>query len=215
MLTKRLQKIVSMVPRCHIVADVGCDHGYIGISLLTDDVADVVVFVDISHPSLVKAQQNCPYDKLDRAMFYRRDGLGDIKCNCAVIAGMGGLETISILNGAHKLPQYLVLQPMRNQEDVRKYLCQNYNIISDEKFFDGKFYDLIFAEKSDSPTTLNKMQLTFGKTNLTNPTQDFVDFLHNEQTKIQNILHGCPSAPLHEYLQMVEEALCLIQEVQQ
>ncbi|MBQ2804539.1 MAG: tRNA (adenine(22)-N(1))-methyltransferase TrmK, partial [Clostridia bacterium] len=60
MLTKRLEKIVQAIPQCTSLADVGCDHGYIGLSALTLGKADNVVFVDISQPSLHKAKQNCP-----------------------------------------------------------------------------------------------------------------------------------------------------------
>ena len=35
MLTKRLQKLVSVLPQCEVLADVGCDHGYVGIEALT------------------------------------------------------------------------------------------------------------------------------------------------------------------------------------
>ena len=187
MLTKRLAKRVSVLPTCDTLCDVGCDHGYVGIEALVRGIAKQVVFVDVSAPSLDKARQNCPEEYLTFAKFVCSDGLGDIACDAAIIAGMGGLEIMSILSNAKSLPDQLVLQPMRNQKDVRAYLTQRYEIVTDEKFHDYKFYDLIVARKSVKPSKLTEMELEFGKTNLLTPSQDFIDYLCVELTKTKNI----------------------------
>ena len=187
MLTKRLEKLVSLVPTCDTLADVGCDHGYVGIEALARGIAKKVIFVDVSAKSLDKARQNCPDEYLPRAKFVCCDGLGDIQADTAIIAGMGGLEIMSILQNAKHLPQRLVLQPMRNQRDVRNYLTQNYEIATDEKFHDVKFYDVIVAQKCNSPTPMTEAELEFGKTNLEHPSQDFLDYLRAEINKLKNI----------------------------
>ena len=48
MLTKRLEKLVSVIPCSDTLADVGCDHGYVGIEALKRGLANRVVFVDVS-----------------------------------------------------------------------------------------------------------------------------------------------------------------------
>ena len=207
MLTKRLTKITSVLPPCEVLADVGCDHGYVGIEALERGIAKRVVFVDVSAPSLDKARQNCPEQYLPFVKFVCCDGLGDIVCDAAIIAGMGGLEIMSILDNAKVLPDKLVLQPMRNQRDVRKYLTHNYEIITDEKFHDYKFYDLIVAEKRDTPTNLTEMELEFGKTNLTNPSQDFADYLESELTKLKNIPIFSSDAALQARAKLLRQLL--------
>lgn len=188
---KRFSKIIAAVPKCQTLADVGCDHGYVGIAALEKGLANFVVFSDISAESLRKAKVNCPTDFRDNAKFVCQDGLGDEVVDCAVIAGMGGLETISVLTKAKHLPQTLVLQPMRNQTDVRKYLQTDYKIIFDQKFCDEKYYDLIVAEKCAGGSALSDDEIQFGLTNLTEPTTDFVDFLDAEIAKYQQILTRC------------------------
>ena len=207
MLTKRLNKLVSVLPSCDVLADVGCDHGYVGIEALTRGIAKKVIFVDVSAPSLDKARQNCPDEYLRSASFVCRDGLGDIEADCAIIAGMGGLETMSILDGTKHLPDKLVLQPMRNQKDLRQYLIQRYEIITDEKFHDYKFYDVIVAKKSANPTKLTELELEFGKTNLTSPTQDFVDYLNAELNKLKNIPIFCENANMQTQARLLENLL--------
>ena len=207
MLTKRLEKLVSVLPSCDTLADVGCDHGYVGIEALARGIAQNVIFVDVSAPSLEKARQNCDVACLPRATFICRDGLGDIKADCALIAGMGGLEIISILSNAKFSPNQLVLQPMRNQRDVRVYLTQNYEIVTDVKFHDYKFYDVIVAKRCDKPTKLTEMELEFGKTNLISPSQDFIDYLETELTKIKNIPIFQDDATLQAKATLLEQML--------
>lgn len=194
MLTKRLAEIVAALPQCARLADVGCDHGYVGLEALKRNVAERVIFVDISAASLQKARQNCAEHLISRAEFVCRNGLGDICADCAVIAGMGGLEIIAVLGNAEFLPQTVVLQPMRNQRDVRVWLSSAYEIVSDRTFFDGKFYDLIVAERNAKGCKLTEQQINFGKSNLENATPDFVAFLQKEQGKYKQILQQCNDA---------------------
>ena len=208
----RLTKIVSLIPNCDTLADVGCDHGYVGIEALTTGRAKRVIFVDISTPSLDKARLNCPREHRQQAQFVCQDGLGQLAVDVAVIAGMGGLETISILQESTSLPQNLVLQPMRNQRDVRKYLQSNYRIVVDVKFFDGKFYDLIYAVRCNTPDKLTELELEFGKTNFVNPTQDFQKFLATEQSKLTTILQGCNDGEVEMKLHLVNKAIAAVQE---
>lgn len=55
---KRLSAIISLIPQCDSLADVGCDHGYIGAEALASGIAKVVQFCDISEASLNKARKS-------------------------------------------------------------------------------------------------------------------------------------------------------------
>ena len=208
----RLNKLVSLIPGCDLLADVGCDHGYVGIEALRLGIARQVAFADISRPSLLKAKRNCPQQFKDVVSFHCQDGIGALQADCAVIAGMGGLEIISILQKAKHLPNTLILQPMRNQRDVRMYLAKSYEIVTDIKFYDGKFYDVIVAEKCDNPTKLTELELEFGKTNVADPSQDFVNFLQLELSKLDKILQGTSDIEVTARRDMVEQALNLVLE---
>lgn len=213
MLTKRLQKIVSAIPECQTLADVGCDHGYVGIAALKSGRAQHVVFTDISAPSLSKAKINLPSELSDRASFVCRNGLGNIVADCAVIAGMGGLEIMSVLVGADTLPEFLVLQPMKNQYELRRFLLAEYNIVADELFFDGKFYDLIAAKRRcGERQQLTETELRFGKDNLRCPSQDFRLFIRREQEKYNTILQQCSDADVVARLERIDAVAAVIQE---
>lgn len=213
MLSYRLNRIIAAVPQCNSLADVGCDHGFVGIQALTRGIAKQVVFADVSAESLAKARQNIPQELMPCASFICQDGLGSLQCDCAVIAGMGGREIIFVLRNAEFLPQYLVLQPMKNQPDLRKYLAEEYHVATDEKFFDGKYYDLILAIKGKGEA-LTDLQLLFGKTNLQRPSEDFRRFLAEEENKYTQILQRCNSSDVANKLHYVRRASLIIQEVQ-
>jgi tRNA A22 N-methylase len=207
-LTYRQQKIVEIVPKVATAMDVGCDHGLVGASLLESGVAEKVIFSDISRPSLDKAKRLILDLGLGNAEFICQDGLRDAQCDCAIIAGMGGKEMVKILSDAVALPQFLVLQPMKNVVEVREYLCSQYYIERDYVFRDKKFYNLILARRgSDS---LDELQLELGKTNMSEPSADFAAYVHLEIIKCITILSRGGGAGVSERLTLLERAAAVI-----
>lgn len=188
MLTKRLEYLINALPECNVLADVGCDHGYVGIEALKRGKAKQTVFIDISPACLQKARSGCPAAFSDVAKFVCQDGLRQIDCDTAVICGMGGLEIMSILNNAKRLPATVVLQPMRNIVDVRKYVAERYTITLDATVCDGKFYSVIVGQNVGTPTRkMSELETYFGITNVANPTDDYIGFLLLEQSKLKQI----------------------------
>ena len=57
-ISKRLLCCASKVPQGARVADIGCDHGYLGIWLLTEGAASFVAACDLWEKPLEKAKQN-------------------------------------------------------------------------------------------------------------------------------------------------------------
>ncbi|MDD4832620.1 MAG: class I SAM-dependent methyltransferase [Clostridia bacterium] len=188
MLTLRQKNIVELLPKCDILADVGCDHGKIGYAALVTSIAKKVYFIDISRDSLLKAEKLCA-SKNFNAEFICQDGLGKIQADCAVIAGMGGQEIIEIIKNAEYLPQILVLQPMKNSDILREYVQKQYKIEKDYLFFDKKYYFLM--KLSLGKDSLSKMEIKYGKTNIARPTADFQKFLRKELALCEKILSVC------------------------
>ena len=97
-----------------------------------------------------------------------------------LIGGMGGEEIIGILKDGF-FPERLVLQPMKNSSKLREYLLGNgYAITRDYMFSDGKFYDVICAQRGGVARKYDERTLLFGYDNLYSPTQDFIMFLRAE-----------------------------------
>lgn len=149
-MTERLIKLSSLVKPCKVFADVGCDHGYISEFVLENNLAEFVVATDISAPSLEKCKNRLArFEKKYAA--YVADGLKGVKekPEQVLIAGMGGKEILSILSD-YPFADRVILQPMKNAAEVRKYLLENdFFIERDFTFFSlSKKYDVIVGLKN-------------------------------------------------------------------
>ena len=128
------------------VADVGCDHGYLGIHLLKNNIASHVIASDINEGPLNAAIFNSEkYGVRDRMQFFLSDGVKSIPrdFDAMVCAGMGGDTMISILEAAPWLKEgnyRLILQCQSKRPELRKYLGENGWFIREEAVLrDGKF----------------------------------------------------------------------------
>ena len=184
----RLEVLLSLIPNCNVLADVGCDHGYLSKYALDKNLCERVIISDISAKSLEKATNLLkPYG--DKVKSYVGDGLKayEGQANFAVIAGMGGEEICLILKGVKILPSGLLLAPQKNNDKVRRLLIElGYKITRDITIFDGKFYDIIKAEKGlDSYT---EKEYLFGRDNLNERPIDFIEKLKKEEKLLSQVV---------------------------
>ena len=191
-MTDRLNKIFNAIPKTKTFADVGCDHGYIAKEMLDSGKCEVAIISDVSAKCLKKAETLLnDYVLENKAIPIVSDGFKQLpKVDTALIAGMGGMEIISILEGAKSLPETLILQPMNNCQEVRTLLLhKGYKFILDEMFYSlGKFYDLIVAQKGQDNLTL--LELEFGRDNLKNKGKDFLRFIEKQIKTLQSVLEN-------------------------
>ena len=153
-ISERLRAVAGMVsPGCRL-ADVGTDHAYIPIYLIQNGTVPRAIAMDINQGPLLRATENVRrYGLADRIEARLSDGLEKLQAGEAdtvLIAGMGGLLTIRILeNGKEVLAgcRELVLQPQSDIRSVRTYLEENGWQIDweDLVFEDGKYYPMMRA----------------------------------------------------------------------
>ena len=145
-LSPRLQTCCSFVHTGDRVADIGCDHGYLGIYLLKNSIAQTVIASDINKGPLDSAVRNSEkFGVRDKMTFYLSDGVRNIprEFDTLVCAGMGGDTMVSILEAAPwlKNEQYrLILQCQSKNGALRRYLSENgWKILQEQIVKDGKF----------------------------------------------------------------------------
>jgi len=145
-LSPRLQACAGFVAPGDRVADIGCDHGYLSIYLLTNGKARSVIASDINEGPLKSALRNAEkFGVRDRIAFYLSDGVRNIPrdFDTLVCAGMGGDTMVHILESAPWLrnSQYrLVLQCQSKTPMLRQYLSEHGWRITEECVLrDGKF----------------------------------------------------------------------------
>lgn len=145
-LSDRLLACAGFVAPGDRVADIGCDHGYLGIHLLTKGIASHIIASDVNEGPLQSAMRNArKFGVADKMKFYLSDGVRNIPrdFDCMVCAGMGADTMMSILDAAPwlKKDQYrLILQCQSKRPELRQWLYDaGYRINRETLAKDGKF----------------------------------------------------------------------------
>ena len=127
----RLECCAGLVPQGARAADIGADHGYLGISLLLNGRAEFVHASELREQPLRRAMENAlRFGVADRMRFSRADGLDAIdpdEVDTIVCAGMGGDLIAQILDRCRWVrdPRYtLILQPQSSGNDLRRKLAR-------------------------------------------------------------------------------------------
>jgi len=161
----RLETVCSLIEKCGVFADVGCDHGLVTKFALDNKLADRIYATDVSESSLFKAKRLI--GEGNGVIFCHGDGikpilsLGD-RVDTAVICGMGAKTIMGILAEDDEIPT-LILGAQKNAPELRDFLIgRGYRLEFDSMVFDrGKFYDIIKAKKGEEAIT--EIQRRFGK----------------------------------------------------
>lgn len=161
-LRPRLAAAAAMVPEgCRAVADIGCDHGRLGVALLQQGRCERVIAADIGEAPLKRARALYARCGLtERAEIRMGDGLSVLRpgeADAVCICGMGGALMARILAAASPPlmgAKVCILQPMRGVEDIRRWLYENrYRIVTDRVIKDaGRYYQVFSAVPGERDT---------------------------------------------------------------
>ena len=179
-ISDRLLACAAFVAPGDRVADIGCDHGYLSIHLLTTGIAQSCIAADIHEQPLLSAVRNAEkYGVREKIEFYLSDGVRSIPrdFSCMVCAGMGADTMISILEAAPWLQnsQYrLILQCQSKTPMLRRYLSQHgWRITEESVLRDGKFlYTVMEVHYEPDYPRLTESECYFPPALLENPSKD-------------------------------------------
>ena len=131
-LSRRMQRLASLVTEGNRLADVGTDHGYVPIALVRERKIPSAVAMDVNKGPLARAEEHIREAGLSTYIRLRRsDGLQELQAGEAdtiLIAGMGGMLMVRILEeGGHCLDmaEELILQPQSDIYMVRRWLSEH------------------------------------------------------------------------------------------
>ncbi len=167
-LTPRTEGIVSLVPKCRTVADIGCDHGYVSIALLQRGIAERAFACDIKEGPLEHAKVNISKaglsDRIETLLAPGLSGLSDEEADVIIIAGMGTRTITEIIGNSPdkaKKAEYLILQPQSEIPELRQFLSDNgFSILKNKMMREGdKFY---FAMLVSSSVTVEEYSRNLG-----------------------------------------------------
>ena len=179
-ISDRLLACAGFVKRGGRVADIGCDHGYLSIHLLTNGIASSCIASDVNEGPLQSAQRNArKFGVANKVEFCLSDGVRSIPhdFDCMVCAGMGADTMVHILEDAPWLkdPRYtLILQCQSKIPILRCYLSENGWQISEEAVLrDGRFlYTIMNVCYCPEAAALSIGQCYFSPALLKKPSSD-------------------------------------------
>lgn len=225
-LSLRLEAVKNMVNPCKVAADIGCDHGYVSMALISEGKAKHVIACDVNKGPLEAASLNISSNHMEGFIETRlADGLHKLAkedaVNAIIIAGMGGRlmerilsEGIEIVKNADQL----VLQPQSELYLVRRWLRLNGFVINDEKALidDGKHYFIISAVKGETELISDHIQNIYDEFSklLINRNdvilRSYLKMLLENNTGYLEKIEGEKRAGLESRNQLIEEVLSLM-----
>ncbi len=205
-LSDRLMHLAQMVQAGDVLADVGCDHGYLSMFLVKEKRMKRAIAMDINTGPLLRAREHIAEEKLGDYIETRlSDGFDKIapgEIDAALIAGMGGNLMIDILSRGRAVVkglQQLIIEPQSELAAVRAYLRSEDYLVEAEDFVleGGKFYPILrvapqkisdissFAHESGLPIELVD---AYGHRLLMSRHPVLSSFLEREQRQCEAIL---------------------------
>ena len=224
-LSKRLNAVASLVTEGYRLADIGTDHAYIPIYLVSSGKIPEAVAMDVNRGPLLRAEENIRANGLQNKIKTRiSDGFSALnreEADSAVIAGMGGSLTIRILREGAGLVCSLkecILQPQSEIEKVRAFLLEEGFFFLGEDMVeeDGKYYPMMKVRPPQgrcgarNEPDWNETELRYGKLQLREKNPVLREYLRREiciRTGILDRLKDRNSPDVQRRIAELEEEL--------
>lgn len=223
-ISQRLKLVTSQV-QYPTVADIGTDHGYVPIYLHKLGRVEKAIACDINVGPLEIAKENIKAHGAGEIIETRLgNGLMPMKpyeVESVVIAGMGGMLTVEILQASLETVQSvkeLILSPQSDLDVVRKYLHSIGFLIRDEYMLkeDGKFYTVMRAIHGQERYE-KEAEYLFGKKLLEKKDAVLKEFILAEKRRLEVVemcLSEADSQNAKERLKAVKKEQKQLEEVE-
>ena len=222
-ISKRLLCCASMVQPGSRVADIGTDHGYLGIYLLQSGAARHVIACDLRKDPLENARRNAKLFGVDGEMELRlSDGLEKIlpdEVDTVVMAGMGGDLIQKILSQCpwrKREGLQFILQPQSAGNVLRRWLCEDgFEIRREEPVQDGHFLYTVMELRQGEPAPLTPGTEYASPALLASGSPLVGNYLARVENALQETVRGLTNAEKQrpERLAYFGQALLEIQEM--
>ena len=148
----RLSAVGELVKPGNVIADIGCDHGYLSIALVQNHKAKRMIACDINKGPLAAAEKNIRTCNLSEQIELRlSDGFEKAQageCDGAILAGMGGPLGLRILYDGKSVMKgwkQIILQ-LQSKIPLVRFVLKEWGFVTEEENMvmeDGKFYPMM------------------------------------------------------------------------
>jgi tRNA (adenine22-N1)-methyltransferase len=206
-LSKRLETVVSYIPKSSKIADIGSDHAYLPCYAIGKGIASSAIAGEVVKGPYLSAKQQVKEASLEDSVEVRMgNGLAVLAPNevdCITIAGMGGTLIASILEEGNKKLEgvkRLILQPNVSAKTIRHWLLENdWELINEEILEeDEKIYEILVAERGNPTSPYSEQEkekeLLLGPFLLKERNESFVKKWKQELSQWKRILENMDKA---------------------
>ncbi|MBQ8293259.1 MAG: SAM-dependent methyltransferase [Bacilli bacterium] len=191
-LSKRISKILEFIDVNDKVADIGCDHGYLGLGCIEKGVS-FLQNIDNKKGPLDTAKRNLKDYEHENVIYTLCDGLDGLHENIdtVVISGMGGDLISQIikknLSKALKLKKIILVAHTKVQF-LRSEIMDNFKIIDETLVEDNKkIYEIMILNPSPD-NNYSYEDIMFGPILRTKKEDLFIKKLNKRLDELNNIL---------------------------
>ncbi len=208
MLDSRLRLAAELVRPGSRVADIGTDHAFLPVALVSEGRCPSAIASDVRRGPVDNARRTVEQASLTAAVSVRLgDGLQTVRPEEAddiVIAGMGGETIVEILRAAPWVrdPHYrLILQPMTRAEKLRGALyADGFEILAERVTCVGRhWYTVIHAAFTGVAVQADAAHCYVGKI----PVPEGDGYLQVVENRLARQHRACPTPELAECLEAV------------
>ncbi|SYV94548.1 tRNA (adenine(22)-N(1))-methyltransferase, partial [Mycoplasmoides gallisepticum] len=193
-MTQKIKVISQMIDDAFLVADVGCDHGHLGIELIKKNKAQYVLNVDVNLSPLKQAIANSrKIIGKERIINILNDGLSNLSIknpiDYCVIAGLGVSKINDIINNSVVELKQLIVQPEKNHIKMRYYLTKNnYQIVDEIIVFEkNNYYLIIKAIKTEDKHDLTDTDYVIGPILKNQNSPELISYIKQQKELIERI----------------------------
>lgn len=190
-LSKRLSTAASYVRSGAFVADIGTDHAYLPIYLVSEGIVSGALASDVNEGPILKARENIIKYGLQSKILTRiangLDGIDEFAPDDILICGMGGELIAQIIDSSEYVKNSsvrLILQPMTSVYELRQFLSNEFSTIAENIVCeDGKIYQIICVTYDGRKHESSWIELELGKLNIESGSDDFFALLYSTIAK--------------------------------
>lgn len=214
-LSKRLQMVADQVLSGGVLADIGCDHGFTSIYLVSNGLVRKAIAMDVREGPLGRAAEHVAESGLQEQIELRlSDGMDQLQpgeADTILISGMGGALMEQILR-AHpevtKAVQELILSPQSEVYRIRTCLHElGFRIAREDMVQDmGKYYVALRAVPGKEHYS-KTVEYTYGRDLILQKHPVFRQYMQAERHRVAAILTQFPGdSDLERREQLQQEA---------
>ena len=208
-LSNRLKTIADMVKKGSRIIDVGCDHAFLDIYLVKNNIVKKAIASDITKGAINQAIKNVnTYNLNDKIDIRLGDGLSTLKekdkVDTVIISGMGDKTINNILKNYNlKNINNLIIQSNLGIVNIRKEIVKlGYKIIDEKIVIEkDKYYIIINFEKGKAK--YKSKEYYFGPVLLKNKDELFNKYYSKKLRKYFNIFIHLPKTNIIEKIKII------------